>query len=321
MPRTPMFDPIEYLVRRRFPNYAVLMALQLSHVGGSSRGGITQDQLNERMAPLNIFREELRAMSPEERNARLAAEQAKEKAEVIETANREEKARFFNRPDANADFSHWSKATYWTLDEAIALSFGKAPEVVNWEKVRPHAGVSPFARQYSRVRDLAQRAIAWKLLFDPVLPTIYLAWSRRNEIAVPEELIRLVESRGVVVGDWKTKYDELKGQFDMLLADRDKIAEGWKRLIAERDELRDQVAALKNSTWNGFQSKSPTYPSELDAAMQAWLAVSGNRDTSMTVKAQITDWVEPRFELSKEALLRIATVCNWEKYGGRRKLD
>jgi hypothetical protein len=35
---------------------------------------------------------------------------------------------FFNQPDAVADYDHWSKTAHWTLDEAIALSFGKAPE-------------------------------------------------------------------------------------------------------------------------------------------------------------------------------------------------
>jgi hypothetical protein len=44
-------------------------------------------------------------------------------------AEQEEGERFFNRPHANADFDHWSKAAHWTLDEAIALSLGKAPEV------------------------------------------------------------------------------------------------------------------------------------------------------------------------------------------------
>jgi len=97
---------------------------------------------------IKALQEELLALSPEDLNARLTAEQAKERQELIEKADREEKARFFNRSSANADFSHWSKATYWTLDEAIALSFGKAPEVVKWESVQSLVGVSPFAFQY-----------------------------------------------------------------------------------------------------------------------------------------------------------------------------
>ena len=319
MIRIPMFDPIEYLVRRRFPDYRAVMAPPVPGFSGMSMSGMTAEHRKERTALIEAFQEELLALTPEDLNARLAAEQAKERQELIDKTDREEIGRFFNRPSANADFSHWSKATYWTLDEAIALSFGKAPEVVKWENVRSHVGVSPFAFQYSRVRDLAHRAKAWEQLYDPVLPTIYLAWARRTEIAVPEELIRMVESRGAVVGDWKDNYDKLKAQFDMLLADRDKITEVCKRLISERDVYKEQVATLEASPWKGFDPESPTYPPELDAAMQAWAAVSGNRDTSMTVKEQVADWVEPRFKLSGEALQRIATVCNWEKDGGRRK--
>lgn len=319
MIRIPMFDSIEYLVRRQFPDYNAIKAPPVPGFGGLSMGGITAEHRKERMALINAFQKDLLALPPDELNARLAAEQAKERQELIDKADREEKARFFNRHSANADFSHWSKATYWSLDEAIALSFGKAPEVVKWESVQPHVAVSPFAFQYSRVRDLAHRAKAWEQLYDPVLPTIYLAWARRSEIAVPEELIRMVESRGVVIGDWKDNYDKLKVQFDVLLADRDKIGEICKRLIAERDTYKAQVAALEASPWKGFDPESPTYSTELDAAIQAWLAVSGNRDPSMTVKEQVTDWIEPRFKLSAEALQRIATVCNWEKDGGRRK--
>jgi hypothetical protein len=40
----------------------------------------------------------------------------------------DENQRVFNRPSAVADFDYWSRMSYWTLDEALALSFGKAPE-------------------------------------------------------------------------------------------------------------------------------------------------------------------------------------------------
>lgn len=69
-----------------------------------------------------------------------------------------ERSRFFNRPGAGADFVRWSKAAYWTIDEGVALLLGKAPEVVNWESVRDSADVSPFARRYAELRDLALRS-------------------------------------------------------------------------------------------------------------------------------------------------------------------
>ena len=121
---------------------------------------------------------------------------------------------FFSRPYAKADITHWSKAAQWTLDEAIALSFGKDPEVVNWESIKSLIYVSKFAHQYSRVRDLALRAKEQHQIHDPVIPGVFLAWAKRNDIDFPTELEEQVNARGQQIADWKSKYDELKEQFD-----------------------------------------------------------------------------------------------------------
>ena len=57
-----------------------------------------------------------------------------------------------------ADFVYWSKISRWTLEEATALSFGKAPEFVNWDKVKAYHGQSSFADDYSKRRSLLLRA-------------------------------------------------------------------------------------------------------------------------------------------------------------------
>jgi hypothetical protein len=56
-------------------------------------------------------------------------------AAALEEARREENARFFNLPHAAADFEHWSKMEHWSLDEAIALAMGKAPEIVSCDPI------------------------------------------------------------------------------------------------------------------------------------------------------------------------------------------
>lgn len=319
MTRIPTSDPIEYLVEQRFPAYK---ALQIPPFLTSGRlgGGLSADEHQKRLQEVENYRASLRAKTPEE----LAAMVEQKRAAEMETwrlkAEKEERERFFNQPYANADFSHWSKATYWTLDEALALAFGKAPEVMRWEKVKEHVGVSAFARQYARVRDLAVRAKNWNQLFDPVLPGIFLAWARRTEIEVPEALIKAVEARGIVIGDWKDNYDKLKVQHDMLLADRDKIAAICRTLIEERDALKRRAAELEAqaSAWQ-FDDAAENYPAELDIAMQAWRAVTTRRDATGTVKQQVSAWLSKSYpKLSDEARERIATICNWEKRGGRR---
>jgi hypothetical protein len=130
------------------------------------------------------------------KSPRYTAEKDREYQLAIEKARQEERGRFFNQPHAGADFEHWSKLAHWTLDEAVALSLGKAPERVNWETVSKYLQLSTFAVQYSRRRELALRAAQWKQLYDPVLPGIFLAWAKRLEIEVPAALVEAVQKRG-----------------------------------------------------------------------------------------------------------------------------
>jgi hypothetical protein len=54
------------------------------------------------------------------------------------------------------------------------------------------------------------RALKWEQVFDPVLPSIFLAWAKRTELSVPSELEAAVKARGIQIADWKSLYDELK---------------------------------------------------------------------------------------------------------------
>jgi hypothetical protein len=64
-------------------------------------------------------------------------------------------------------------------------------------------------KQYSRLRDLAERAKVWKKLYDPVLPPIFLKWAEDNEIAVPAELAEKVEKLKGKLVDWKELYEDV----------------------------------------------------------------------------------------------------------------
>lgn len=107
-------------------------------------------------------------MPEQEFHALLGGELAKQSEEIRVKEEEKERQRFFNQPTAFADFDHWSRAAHWTLEGAVALSFGGNPEVVNSKALRLHKGTSAFAAQYSRLLDLARRAEVWQKLFDPV---------------------------------------------------------------------------------------------------------------------------------------------------------
>jgi hypothetical protein len=72
--------------------------------------------------------------------------------------NERESKRPFNQPSANADFSYWAMASYWTPDEITALSFGKDPAVANGKLLDGLVGQSPFARSFFSRRELVMRA-------------------------------------------------------------------------------------------------------------------------------------------------------------------
>jgi hypothetical protein len=313
--------PYEYLVGRKFHDWKAIKTPQ--SITSFGQGGMSSEYREKRRLEIEAYQKELKAHSLNDIFALYHAEKAKESQEFRAKAEREEQKRFFNQPTAKADFVHWSKAVHWTLDEAIALSFGKNPQIVTWDRVKELTNISTFAQRYAQVRDLAHRAMAWNQLHDPVLPGFFLAWARRMEMEVPQELLDQIEKRGIVVADWKDSYDKLKDQFDTLMAGNEKILETCKGLIQERNELNKRVAELDSQAWEGFDPGSATYPTELDIAMQAWRAVTNRPNADLTAKAQIETWLNhsypDRKTLSQEARERIAVICNWEKAGGRRR--
>jgi hypothetical protein len=237
------FDHIEYLVVRRFPFANALRGPpSLLSMAGGNAYAYRQSGLPE----IETYKEELRNKKPADLQKLYDEELAKEAAEQFALAESEEQSRFFNQPYAKADVGHWSKAAYWTLDEAIALSFGKAPDRVTSETMKPFVDVSPFAHQYWRRRDLALRAAASKQLSDPTLPGPFLAWAKRTDLAVPSELEAAVTARGVQIADWKTYYDDLKKKCDgchtQWLALSKEQSEQIDRLRSINEELQKQLA-------------------------------------------------------------------------------
>ena len=220
------------IVRWRIPHYTSALV-----------GGMNADARREVLKEAQALVGELKGKTDAEIKQIYEAEKERPPKQAALKVALEEKQRFFSQPDAQADFEHWSKATLWTLDEAIALAFGKAPETVSWRRVEPYSRVSPFAKQYGRVRDLALRAKKCKQLYDPVLPGFFLAWALRNDIGVPEELIRQVEARGIVVADWRDLYESLKKEFDdYRQTSKQQTAEFNKALQSVRARLHEMHA-------------------------------------------------------------------------------
>jgi hypothetical protein len=248
----------EYLVLRRFPFARVLdLPTSLSNRPRLSGPTITP----ETRQALADYRAELAALSPSELIGRYEAEQKRNYNEIALKAEEEERQRFYNQPQAEANVVHWSKMAHWTLDEAVALSFGKAPERVNWPAISKYLNISKFAVEYAQRRELALRAAQWKQLTDPVMPGGFLAWAKRTDIDVPAELLEAIQKRGVQVADWKSLYDNAVEAHKQAIASAEASSAIWK-------EMYEKVfAALKkdHSEWLNLVDQKTTYIAALEA--------------------------------------------------------
>lgn len=195
MARMPTFDPINYLVEKRFPSLLNASSSPFADEDAQKRFDKRQKQVEE-------FVRELRQKSDDEIDALVSVERKKEAEQEAKRIADREAALFFNRRDSDADFEHWSRAAYWTLEEGVALSFGKEPALVNWEKLLPYRQVSPFAKRYRKRRDLVRRAAAIKQIYDTNFPEFFLGWAKRNGMDLPPSLLDLVEKNGQQIADW-----------------------------------------------------------------------------------------------------------------------
>ena len=247
------FDRIKFLVGRKF------------EFKGRTTGRLTTHFTAERLARKNpgladeisIYSAHLIGLPPDELQALCDAAFKKLLEEERVDSEREEQERFFNQPYARANIAHWSKAAHWTLDEAIALSFGKAPEVVTWERIRPLLHISAFAVQYDRVRDLALRAIQWKQLYDPVLPDIFVAWVKRNDLPFPSDLEAALVGRGVQVA----RHDQIK-------SNNEELAETLREVIEARAAAEAHAVELQSKLDIALQSERPVSTRERESLLK-----------------------------------------------------
>lgn len=287
---------IEYLVRRKYPNSSrVSPYISLSEM--SSYSEHNKNLFNE----INAYRGMLSSMPLDELHKLYDIEKAKELELIKRKLELEESQKFYNLRSADADFVYWGKIEHWTLDEAIALSFGKTPEIVSWSTIQPLTSSSKFAKEYAKRRELAIRAYYWKKFFDPILPSIFLAWAKEAEIDVPPDLITEVQKKRGAGVSWFDEYCKVKTELEQYTS----IEKNTKKQPFPSNELEFL-----------FDENHPHHPRELYLAIKACHAVhtsSGKGQPRVRIKAWLDENAKP---LSSEAKERIATVANWHKLAG-----
>lgn len=201
-------------------NYFVSKKFGFVEVLASSMALINPEKTNpyaEEKSKINAYKLTLRNM-PKDELLTLHKQSLEKDAENQKLAlKREEEQRFYNLLSANADFEYWSKAAHWTLDEAVALSLGKEPDVVTWKKIEPLVEKTKFAKVYARRRELVLRASKWKKFGDLIPPVSFYSWAKHEvKIDLPSQLITELAKIGHTATNWREDYYAIKAKLDAI---------------------------------------------------------------------------------------------------------
>ncbi len=254
-------SPAEYLVRRRFPEYGQVR--QPPSLGNPWSGLLGQDPA--RLHAAEAYKAELLALPPAEIERLAAEERAREAEERRKRAEIDDQRLGFGAAWALADFDHWSRMTYWSLDEALLLAFAMEPGQVSLHNILSKAETSPSASKLVRSRDLIQRAKNWQQLTDPTSPGVFLAWAKRTGIAIPPALEAAVTTHGVVIGDWQSLYEQANERTESWKAFAEKLPGEANQRIADLTAERDRLAQELEASRAAQTATEDTTKSEISA--------------------------------------------------------
>ena len=135
--------------------------------------------------------------------------------------------------------------TYWTLDEAVALSFGKNPKIISWTGlITTAAYTSPFIEEFNKTKELALRAVKWSKLYDPVMPVLFLTWAKENGIPFPPELAKKIHNISKNLLDWDKRYNDLLDKSAEKLNTANQIIDIKNQIILELESSKSAEKPL-----------------------------------------------------------------------------
>jgi hypothetical protein len=99
---------------------------------------------------------------------------------------------------AGTDYEpEWSRKFFWSADEATALSFGRSPSQVAYDKYMEEMDqLSEFATNFCDLREVIMEAQRDGLLPTPLIPAqMYVEWATKNCLPFPPSLAVEVRAR------------------------------------------------------------------------------------------------------------------------------
>jgi len=180
---------IEHLMAQKFPAYRAVMQ-------DADATGILDElyAMRDRMA---AYRSELNALSAEEvgklhakskpsseRGNTAGGPRATENPQTLED-------RFLKSLTSTLDYPFWAKMPRWTAEEAVALTLGISPSAAGNARLKTTTARYAIVATYKKFLKLVRRAEAAGCLNDGergIVPAIYLAWAKQNDVNVPPDL-------------------------------------------------------------------------------------------------------------------------------------
>ena len=116
----------------------------------------------------------------------------------------------FTQPKAKADFTFWSRMTYWNVEEVVALSLGRDPRLVNEESIKQiyRWETLPFPNEYLKRKDLIGRAFEFEDLPERFRPKAFVEWARKIDLEIPKELEEELEQLEMPSSPLWDQFDE-----------------------------------------------------------------------------------------------------------------
>ncbi|WP_139189052.1 hypothetical protein [Thalassobaculum litoreum] len=248
-----VIDPIGYLVRAKFP-------LLENAEKAQSEGGLGAVAA-ELVSRADAYRQELASVGPDEIARRAKQQRSMDLAIARRDPGIAREKRPFLRPESQAEFEYWAKMSFWSTDEAIALSLGREPAFSTLQHITWAGSGSDYAAEFLSRRQIVERAKTMGQLWDSTIPGVFLGWAERMQFPTPPDLVEAVRALGIQIGDWKGHYDRQKavaaeaeekllaekkahvatiqehaGVVDKMGRNQDELSSAFNRLIAQKDQ-------------------------------------------------------------------------------------
>ncbi|NBX53263.1 MAG: hypothetical protein EBT63_06425, partial [Proteobacteria bacterium] len=176
---------------------------------------------------------------------------------------------WFLDPKYNADFDYWLKADYWSVEECLALAFGKNPRLINFAKIinfQHSINVSSkFVLKYLENFDLVERSINYfslgtmicdkytKTENKKVKPLDFINWAKSKNIELPKGLSELTKQDENNIKEIEVKFTSLQEKYNQLSLDKAGLKQQNEELQKKLSEKEDsRVIATLNKILCGI---------------------------------------------------------------------